>query len=110
MKHEIIIINNREDKEEILNALSSMYTDEDFNGNNGEEYTWESALEEGFESNQEYLVNWLRKSELKEEKLIEEFVDEWLGNDGYYGEPDIVFADFGKNGFVCSIACDDSGY
>ena len=84
--HEIITINDINDREEILETLANVYTDEDFCGNNGEEFTWADALENGFKSSQEYLVDLLRKDtlQLKGVRLIEEFFNRWFGSDGYY--------------------------
>lgn len=87
--HRTILINNIQDKEEILNTLYNIYTDEDFNGNNGEEYISEKALEGGFTSNQEYTLSELRKSNLTGEDLITTFFNEWLGKDYYYSNINI---------------------
>lgn len=43
--------------ESILGALSN-FDDEDFNGNNGEEYLWEEA--QGYECNKDYVLDQLR--------------------------------------------------
>lgn len=76
--------------ESILGALSN-FNDEDFNGNNGEEYLWECA--EGYDSNMEYVLDELRKKyteDIIQEDvykvidLVRDYFNEFLGNDGYY--------------------------
>lgn len=101
--HEIIKINDINNKDEILETLSFVETDEDFNGNNGEEFTWEEALENGFESSQEYVIDKLRKSDLTGEELVREFFEEWLGNDGYYDDYDIETEMINNKKCVCSV-------
>ena len=101
--HTIIAIRNLSDKEEILNALSCTSTDEDFNGNNGEEFTRKEALEEGFESSQDYVLSKLRKSNLIGEDLIIAFFKEWLDNDNYYSEWDFTASALKGGMYVCSI-------
>ena len=103
IKHDIIVIDNINDRAEILSTLRSMYTDEDFNGNNGEEYTWESAIDEGFSSSQDYLVSELSKADFNGIRLVEEFIHEWLDTDGYYGDVSIVSKEL-NGGAVISYA------
>ena len=84
--------------------LMSIFTqlaeqDDDFNGNNGDEYLWDSAEENGFESNEDYLTDRVLKNiEPNQElslqevgKLIDEFLSEWTGNDNYYTGVDFDF-------------------
>ena len=71
-------------KKNIISALSNFYTDEDFCGNNGEEFTREIAIKNGFNSTQDYIIDELKKSKKQGIELIDEFLQEWLGNDGYY--------------------------
>lgn len=101
--HEIIKINNINDKEEILNTLSFIGTDEDFNGNNGKEYTREEAIEKGFESTQEYVIDKLEKSNLTGKSLVIEFFKEWLDNDGYYDMWDIESNTDKNNSCIFSV-------
>jgi hypothetical protein len=95
MRHEIFTINNVNDKKEILDTLSGLYTDEDFSGNNGEEFTWNIALENGFNSSQEYVIDVLKNSGLEGEALIEAFFHQWLDKDDYYGEWTLETAEVG---------------
>lgn len=76
--------------ESILGALSN-FDDEDFNGNNGEEYLWEEA--EGYECNQDYVLDQLRAKyteDLIHEEffividLVNDYFNDFLGRDGYY--------------------------
>ena len=75
-------------KENIISVLSNLYTDEDFTGNNGEGFTKEIAIQNGFESTQDYVIDKLEKSDKNGFELIESFLDEWLGSDNYYSSYD----------------------
>ena len=74
-------VNNIADREEILEVLSNLYTDEDFSGGNGEEFTYKDAIEQGFNSSQEYVISILKNSGLEGENLINSFFHQWLDND-----------------------------
>ena len=86
LRQETIVIDDINNKEEILEILKYLETDEDFNGNNGKDYYWEETLEKGFKSNQDFVIDKLKNSNLNGENLILEFFREWLDNDGYYEE------------------------
>lgn len=103
--HEIIKFKNVNDKEDILNTLSRIYTDEDFSGNNGEDFTSEAALESGFSSDQDYVIDKLRKSDLTGEDLIVQFFEEWLRGSGYdyYDDYSIKVKMIGKKKCVASV-------
>ena len=103
IKHNTITINNLNDRGEILETLRYMTTDEDFCGNNGEEYTWTVALDNGFQSSQEYLVSELSKSDLNGIALVEKFLHEWIDNDSYYGILSVESAEL-NGGAVVSYA------
>ena len=83
----------------IFNQLASH--DEDFNGNNGEEYLWEEAEEQGYECNADFLINKVLKDVSDDEdldygkvrNLIDTFLFEWTGHDDYYGGVDFDFYD-----------------
>lgn len=94
-------IENINDKEEVLATLS-FFDDEDFNGNNGDEYLWEMA--QGFESNQDYVLDTLKKSDLTGEQLVYEYFDMWMGVDGYYEDYEVIVDTFSDNKAVISIA------
>ena len=105
LRNEIIKIKDLNNREEVLNALGRFYTDEDFNGNNGENFTWEEAIDNGFESTQEYVIDKLEKNEnLKGEGLILAFLGEWLDNDGYYSDWKFESANNEDGSYVCSVA------
>lgn len=55
--------------------------DNDFNGENGEEYLWADA--EGFESNLEYCLS-IAENEPTPRAMIQKFVRLWMGRDNYY--------------------------
>lgn len=75
--------------------------DEDFNGNNGEQYLREGAKNGGFESNCDYVVHLVLKditddkilgySEVRE--LIDKFLVGWTCYDSYYDGMDFTFED-----------------
>ena len=56
--------------------------DLDFNGENGDDYTWDIALENEFESNMEYLLDQVKDIE-DDKECIETFVKEWCGKYSY---------------------------
>ena len=101
MFHTTAIIENLNDKQEVLATLS-VFDDEDFNGNNGKEYLWEVAQE--YESNQDYVLDILEKSDLTGENLVYKYFDMWLGNDGYYSDYDVIVESFKDNRAVISVA------
>ena len=77
------------DRKDLLNTLRNIADfDMDFNGDNGEDYTWEEALENGFESNLEYVLNIVEDIE-NDEECVKAFFEEWMENDGYYAEYDV---------------------
>ena len=88
----------------IFNQLASH--DEDFNGNNGEEYLWDNTKENGYECNADYLIHEVLKDIKEDEeitcqqvqKLINKFLFEWTYHDDYYGGVDFDFID--KNGVL----------
>lgn len=81
IQQKVFKINDLMDREEILEVLSNLYTDEDFSGGNGEEYTFEEAIEQGFNSSQEYVISVLKNSGLEGKALINAFFHQWLNND-----------------------------
>ena len=77
------------DRANLLHILRNIADfDMDFNGDNGEDYTWEEALENGFESNLEYVIDYVKDIE-SDEECVETFFKEWMDNDGYYAEYDV---------------------
>lgn len=91
MKLNLQIEKCKQDLDEILSALSC-FQDEDFNGNNGEEYLWECA--EGFECNQDYVLDLLEKEYKNKdiqdvfnvESLCQDYFEHFMGEDCYYNE------------------------
>ena len=75
--------------------------DDDFNGTNGDEYLWNSAKENGFESNKDYLTDKILKDIKEDEeislydvsKLINRFLSEWTCYDNYYNSVDFDFVE-----------------
>ena len=56
------IIDTTEDTSTLLEELKELF-DEDFNGNNGEEYTSEEAISKGYNSNLSYGFDLLKNQE-----------------------------------------------
>lgn len=102
-----LTVDKKLDKDEILNELSLLDTDDDFNGNNGKEYTWDEALKNGFDSSQEYVIDHLEKSPLQGIELIKEFFYQWLDPDNYILEYDFRYFEVeNKLVFICCYAED----
>lgn len=94
-------INPEEDILEILDNIAREL-DFDFNGENGEDYLWDAAKREGYTNNADYLYDLILKK-IKDKaydkygnnntekfyRLIEEYIDYWMGADGYYQSPTI---------------------
>ena len=80
---ETVVIEDLFNRDYVLSALESFF-DEDFCGNNGEEFTREVALEQGFKSTQDYVLDVLKNSGLCGEELITAYFEQWIGQDGYY--------------------------
>lgn len=74
-------------RESLLEALAVMSDfDCDFNGENGVEYAWEETLENGFESNLEYLLNEVKDVQ-DDNEAVQVFVETWMKMDeDYYNE------------------------
>lgn len=74
-------------RESLLEALTTMSDfDCDFNGENGIEYAWEETLENGFESNLEYLLNEVKDIQ-DDSEAVQVFVETWMKMDeDYYNE------------------------
>lgn len=77
----VVINNNKNEVENFLWGLSQR--DDDFNGNNGSEYLWETAQEAGFKTNYDYVLSVASKKE-GSVSIIETFVEEWMESDNYY--------------------------
>ena len=76
-----LVIDNIDNKQEILNALSNFYTDEDFYENYKEIYA-----KYGFDTVQSYVINELKKSNLSGIDLLKRFFEEWLVYSNNYQE------------------------
>ena len=97
-----------DNRKDLLDALCSLSDcDCDFNGENGLEYLWgevweangykdyddfadkhpdvEEKVELKYESNMDYLCDKVKDIE-SDESCINEFIENWISRDGYYGE------------------------
>jgi hypothetical protein len=100
---ETTVINNIYNKDDVLKALQN-FDNEDFNGNNGKDFTRDVALENGFESTQEYILDKLQKSDLDAEDMIEDYLQELYGDDDYYYSYDYVLTQVNNtNTYVLSV-------
>lgn len=94
--HQVEIFNVEATKEEILDTLSNFY-DEDFCGNNGAEYNWEETNKGGYRSNQQYVLDTIRNSNIVEPLgIIQEYFEMWLGRDSYYDASNIDVTSYGS--------------
>ena len=76
---------------------------DDFNGNNGEDYLWEIAKDDGFKTNIDYCINKVMKQyEIDNDivKAIEDFFDIWFKSDGFYDEYDYYVYEYKDKLFV----------
>jgi hypothetical protein len=91
---------DKEDSEiQLLEALDELARnwDKDFSGENGEDYLWEDAKDEGYECNADYVFNYIKESiedghynkysinSIRYATIVEDYLDMWLGSDNYYG-------------------------
>lgn len=76
-----VVKNTREEVSQMLMDLSLL--DNDFNGENGEEYLWTEA--EGFGSNAEYTL-FIAECENTPTEMVRRFIDMWMSHDDYYLE------------------------
>ena len=100
-----IINNTKEDVIEYFNDIVDEY-DDDFNGNNGEDFLWRKAKDNGFKTNIDYCINKvITQYEVDGNivKAIENFFDLWFGSDGYYEEYDYCVYEY-KNKLFISFA------
>lgn len=85
------------DRISLLYALRNIASfDMDFNGENGEDFTWEEALEKGFVSNLEYVIDYVKDIK-NDEECVNTFFKEWMDNDGYYAEYEVNCLTDSKN-------------
>jgi hypothetical protein len=73
--------------------------DDDFNGNNGEEYLWDIAKEAGFKTNYEYTLAEAKK-EADAIKCIQTFLEIWMESDRCYQEYRLNIERKGKKLFI----------
>lgn len=75
------------DRDSLIDALKKLATiDDDFNGNNGEEYTRNT---DGYSSDMDAAIAYVEDFEY-EEKVVKEFVDLWFKDNSYYDKYDLV--------------------
>lgn len=93
-------------RDSLLEALATMSDfDCDFNGENGVEYAWEETLENGFESNLEYLLNEVKDIQ-DDSEAVQVFFETWMKMDeDYYNEYNLdTITDDEGNVLAISIA------
>lgn len=97
---------NKGDREDLLRALSDISDfDCDFNGDNGIEYAWEETIENGFQSNLEYLLDKVKDIE-SDIECVNKFINTWMENDSnYYHDYDVSYlADENRKIFAISFS------
>lgn len=98
-----VIIKDITDKQEVLEVLANNFENEDFNGNNGEEFTRNpEAIEQGM-SDQEYTISVLENSGLEGEEIIKRYLEELYGSDGYYTDYDYNLTPVSGNTYALSV-------
>ena len=77
--------------------------DNDFNGNNGNEYLWDRA--KGYKCNATYEVAYLRREfkDKSDEDVVKQYFEDWLGHDSYYYEYNTDVS-YNKKGHVSAVA------
>lgn len=76
-------------KEDVVNYLKNIADeyDDDFNGDNGEDYLWDEAKWKGYSNNADYCINEVMEQFEKDNDLvksIKNFFKLWLCSDDYY--------------------------
>jgi len=70
----------------VLFLQSFTYIDADISGDNGDEYLWDDARKAGYNTNAEFLANYVvennKGASVKE--CAKAFTEEWLSRDSYY--------------------------
>ena len=97
-----IINNTKEDVIEYYNNIVNEY-DDDFNGNNGEDYLWEIAKDDGFKTNIDYCINKVMKQYEIDgdiEKAIGDFFEFWFKSDSYFDEYDYCVYEYKDKLFI----------
>ena len=112
---------DREDSEiELLDALDSLarLVDNDFSGENGDEYNWEDTIDGGFENNADYVYNYIKVdieqgyynkysvNSVRYAQIVADYLDEWMGHDSYYVNYDYTQPELGS----FAIAWNDQSY
>lgn len=75
-------------RDSLLSALIGSVDDNDLNGENGEEYLWESAKNAGFDNNLDFIADVVKNVE-SDKKCIEEFFKLCYGADSYYEDYEV---------------------
>ena len=90
----MVKVKNPGDRNSLYDALLELpEIDTDFNGDNGKEYSWPETQKSHFDSNAEWLADSLIKKYSKEVTIIDHYINEWIGKDGYYTdyEWDVIY-------------------
>lgn len=86
-------------RKDLLVALKRIGDDDqDFTGENGEQYLWKEALEGGFKSNREYLIDKVKDIE-SDSECVKTFFETWKENDNFYKDAEYQFIE-NRNGYV----------
>lgn len=105
---------------ELLDALDNLarLVDNDFSGENGDEYLWEDTIESGFDCNADYVYNYIKVDieqgyynkysvdTVRYANIVEDYLDMWMGHDGYYINYDYTQPEVG----CFAIAWNDDSY
>ena len=105
---ETTVIENINNKNEILKALCDI-SDEDFNGNNGNDYLWDISKNQGFKTNQEFVINLIKQKNYDSyQDLINAYFNEWFIRDYYYRAYNVNITEIGIKAVVTLSAITES--
>jgi len=90
LAHALVTVDMGKGLDGLFEALTKLGDiDDDFNGNNGENYLWDVAKK--FDTNLEYCINEI-KNMASQKSMVEKFVVMWLSEDHYYGHYEVLCA------------------
>ena len=76
-------------RQNLLAMLASVSDfDNDFTGENGEEFLWDEVDSSKYKSNLDYMLDEVKDIE-DDAEAIETFFEEWMNKDGYYDDYEI---------------------
>ena len=97
------VIADSTNKEDVIYALCQLAEDDyDFSGENGKEYLWEVAENNGYETNLEYVADNIKSTYFTQ--VISEFLSMWLDNDDFYDTYEWAWHNIGNGKIVIILS------